>query len=59
MPKLIKAYSLSQDCNTSYLIETQLEAARRSKETWGEQYDRIERRVVTGGIPVVWKRVEG
>jgi hypothetical protein len=56
MPKLVKAFSLTEDQEVGYIVETEFEAFKRHRETFGSQYDKIERRVVSGGIPVLWKR---
>jgi hypothetical protein len=59
MPRILTAYSLTEQREVKYIVETEMEAHRRSRATWAEQYDRIERRVVSGGTPAVWQRMEG
>jgi hypothetical protein len=57
MPKLVKAFSLTENREVGYVVETEFEAFKRFRHTFGEQYARIERRVISGGVPVVWERI--
>jgi hypothetical protein len=44
---------------STYLVPTVHEALKQSKATWDKQYDSIERKMVEGGLPVLWAKVLG
>lgn len=52
--KIVKAWRASSDSYVEYAVETEFEAHRRSRDTWGSQHDRVERKIVTGGVPTIW-----
>ena len=41
-----------------YIVPNRVEALAHSERTKGSQWDRIERRVIEGGIPMIWDRVQ-
>lgn len=54
---MIKVYSLEEEGYVYYDVPTKEAAMRRSEQTWGTSYDRVERKHIEGGIPEVWKRI--
>lgn len=43
----------------SYHVPTRQDALKHHRATLGEQYDRFERQVVTGGIAMLWPQIGG
>lgn len=55
--RTIRAYSMKDDAYHEYAVPLKREAIANSEATWGSQYDRIERRTVEGGLPIVIPRL--
>lgn len=53
----IKAYDLYNSKFNEWIIPSIEEALLQNKVTFGQQYDKIEREVVKGGLPSVFKRM--
>lgn len=43
---------------STYLVPSMAASILNSKETWGRGYDDVERKVVEGGLPVLWERLD-
>lgn len=41
---------------STYIIPSKSESLEYNRETYGEEYDHVEKRMVTGGLPLVWER---
>jgi len=54
----IKVYNLYTNKFNEWIIPSKEEALEYNKITFSQQYDRIEREVVYGGLPCVFKRVQ-
>lgn len=53
--KVIKAQSLAPDAPVNtYFVPTIREAMAHSNKTWGSEYDRVERKEVSGGSAMLW-----
>lgn len=50
----VVVWSFKDECHRTYLVPTKDDALKRMTDTWGKRYDRIEREVVEGGVPVPW-----
>lgn len=57
-PRIITAYRFRDGAQSHYQRPTYREIEMNYMATEGTQYDRIERGAVTGGVPLVWARVE-
>jgi hypothetical protein len=53
----VKSKSIADDSIIEWRIPTRREIMAQSSATWGQQYDRQERRNVQGGLPIVIERV--
>jgi hypothetical protein len=53
----VKSISIGDDVVTEWRVPTRAEAMARSSETWGRQYDKVERRNIDGGLPIVIERL--
>lgn len=53
----ITAHSLSGG-KREYMVPSADEAKAYIKSTFDRQYDKVERRFVEGGLPLVWGRVQ-
>lgn len=56
--KLIRAYSFKAEQYHAYSVPTIHETVEHSNATWGKQYDPVERRVIEGGLPLLWERAK-
>lgn len=54
---IIKATNLDTGIVSEWNIPSKDAAIKNSEKTWGERYDKIEREVVKGGIPLKFNRV--
>jgi len=54
--RIVKAENIRTRQVTAYLVPSKPEALRHSEATWGSQYDPVERRVMEGGLPMLWPR---
>jgi len=55
--KKIKVWSNFEEGYVEYLIPRIVQARNYIGETWGSQYDRVEKKLVEGGLPLVWERL--
>ncbi len=53
----IKSKSVADDSVIEWRVPSRRETLLHSTSTWGRQYDRIERKVVEGGLPIVIERM--
>lgn len=56
-PRLIHSVSINGGEPKTWRVPTRAEALARSRETWAKQYDRVERRTVEGGLPILFEQV--
>lgn len=54
---IIKVYDLAYDRYVQYAIPTKKEAIKHMENTWGSQWDSVEKEMVEGGIPTPWRKV--
>jgi hypothetical protein len=54
----VKSKSIADDSVIEWRLPTRREAMAQSSATWGEQWDRIERKTVAGGLPILIERVQ-
>lgn len=54
--RVIKAFSLFEDAYVEYIIPSVSQSIANYRETYGEQYDPVEKEKVRGGIPFLWTR---
>ena len=55
--RTIKSISIGDGEPMVWRIPTRAEAMAQSSATWGKQYDRVERKVVEGGLPILIERM--
>lgn len=55
--KTVKTFRLWSNSYVNYAIPSYEELLKNSKDTWDTTYDKIERSIIKGGIPVVLKEV--
>lgn len=55
---IIEAENVWTGKRSKWVIPTLSEAHRHNESTWASQYDHVERKQVTGGLPMVWKKVD-
>lgn len=57
--EIYEKYGLVRDRSVNtYNVPSRAEHMANSKDTWGSQYDPVERRVIEGGLPLFWEQVE-
>jgi hypothetical protein len=54
---LIRVWSNFEDGYVEYLIPRIVEARKYIGDTWGQQYDKTEKKLVEGGLPLIWEKV--
>lgn len=42
--------------NSTYLVPSKQQRIDHIQQTWGSEYDPIEKRIISGGLPLVWER---
>lgn len=52
----IKVYRLGDDSYVTYEVPSRREAIAHAEDTFGRQFDRIERKHVEGGLPQLWPK---
>ena len=55
--KKIKVWSNFEKGYVEYLVPRIVQARKHIGDTWGVQYDRTEKKLVEGGLPLVWEKV--
>lgn len=55
--KTVKSKSIADDSVVEWRLPTRREVHLNSIATWGKQFDRVERKVVEGGLPIVIERM--
>ena len=55
---IIEAENVWTGERSKWVIPTISEAHRHNESTWASQYDHVERKQFTGGLPMVWKKVD-
>lgn len=55
--RTVKSISIWGGEPMTWRIPTRAEAMAQSSATWGKQYDRVERKMVEGGLPIVIERM--
>lgn len=56
--KKVKVWSNFEDSYVEYLVPRIVQARKYIGDTWGVQYDRTEKKLVEGGLPLVWEKVK-
>lgn len=54
---VVRSISIADDSIIEWRIPTHAEIMAQSSATWGKQYDRIERKTVQGGLPIIIERI--
>lgn len=55
--RTIRSISIADGSEVVWRVPTRAEAMANSRETWGKQYDRVERRTIEGGLPIIFERM--
>ena len=58
MNRIVHAFKLGSGETAAYVVPSLGAAIAHSKATWGKQFDRVENRVLEGGLPMLWERAE-
>lgn len=53
----IAVYSFFTNGLVYYMVPSKKAAEEQMEKTDGTQWDRIERELVTGGVPIAWKKL--
>ncbi len=57
-PAIVPAMRLATGTVRRYVVPSWKEAYRHSQDTYGNQYDPVERSKVVGGTPLLWPAVK-
>lgn len=56
--KTIKAFNLYENKYSEWDVPSKEELLLNSKLTWGKKYDKVERELLEGGLPMLMSRIK-
>ena len=58
MSKIVECTNIADGSIQKYIVPSVKEAVEYSKKTHGEQYDEVEGKIMKGGTPMLWPKIE-